>query len=218
MLASRMRARILARVRRANLTSEQTDDHELNALHKEAYDKGCEDLYKRQLSNNENFDRGILTLASGGLALTVTFVGNLKTVHSIPLLVFCWLAFFVAIVSTIVSYLVSQHAIAVQLGLLKKYHKDRDDSAQAARNHAAEMTEHLAKLSAGGFCIGVLFLLIFFGFNATTENLGKVTPASVTTTTAAPSPAVTVVVNPQGNLSAIPVQAPIPPQGLITQP
>ena len=144
-----------------------------NILHKQAYDKSCQELFKRQLSNNENLDKSILTLASGGLALTITFVGNLKSVHCIPLLVLCWAAFFVAIVSTIVSYLASQRGITKQLELLRRYHKERDDSAETERNRAAELNEHLACVSVFGFIAGVLLLLTFFGINATTENLGK---------------------------------------------
>jgi hypothetical protein len=194
-----------------------TEEQKLTALHDAAYDRSSQELYKRQLSNNENFDRGILTLASAGLALTITFVGNLKSVHYLPLLVLCWIAFFVAIVSTIVSYLVSQQAIITQLDLIRKYHKDRDDSAHDVRNRFAEMNEHLAKLSAGGFIAGVLLLLLFFGNNATTNNIGKAPPA-VATTPATQLPAVNVVVNPSANLPGIPRQAPTNPQGLIPQP
>ncbi len=153
----------------------------IDAAHRDAYDKAYQDLLKRQLSNNENFDKGILTLASGGLALTVAFLGNVHAVTGIALLIICWLSLFVSVLSTLGSYLASQQGIKIQKGLLQRYHVQRDDSALEERNRAAEVNEILAWVSAVGFAVGILFLLLFFGINSVAGNLGKKSVGEVTT-------------------------------------
>ncbi len=130
------------------------------------YAKTREDLLKRQLSNNENFDRSILTLSSAALALTVAFIRGMPEIHCVSLLVLSWIALVSSILTTILSYLASQRGIARQLELAERYYLKNDESALNAKNFPALLNEILAYLSATCFVAGIILLLAFFGINA----------------------------------------------------
>ena len=130
------------------------------------YAKTREDLLKRQLSNNENFDRSILTLSSAALALTVAFIRGISAINSISLLILSWVALVCAILSTILSYLASQRGIARQLELAERYYLKNDEDALNERNFPAILNEILGYLSAISFVAGIILLLVFFGINA----------------------------------------------------
>ncbi len=131
----------------------------------ELYQKTREDLLKRQLSNNENFDRSILTLASAALALSVTFLNGTGAHGCFALLVLSWIGFVLAIVITIISYLTSQHGISRQLELAERYYLKNDDSALTATNLAAAWTDRCAVSSAVSFVIAIILLLTYFAIN-----------------------------------------------------
>ena len=83
-----------------------------------------DDLFKRQLSNSENLDRAILMLSSAGLGLSLVFVKGLVPLTKADcmcLLYFSWFLFGSAILSTLVSFFVSQQGIKKQLEMNKQY-------------------------------------------------------------------------------------------------
>ncbi len=131
----------------------------------ELYQKTREDLLKRQLSNNENFDRSILTLSSAALALSVTFLRSSTMHNCFPILLFAWIGFLAAIVFTLISFLVSQQAISLQLENAEQYYLKNDDGAIEKKNPAAIWTDRLAYASAIAFAFAIIFLLIFFANN-----------------------------------------------------
>ena len=133
----------------------------------ELYAKTREDLLKRQLSNNENLDRSILTLSSAALGLSVPFIRGLPRIDCPTLIILSWLSFVVAIIATICSYHVSQHGIGKQLDIAERYYLKEDDSALDTKNHAAKWNENLAYVSTICFVLGIILLLVFFGVNAT---------------------------------------------------
>lgn len=145
-----------------------------NAIHdaieqdrKDLYKQTTDDLYKRQLSNNENFDRSILTLSSAGLALSVTFLQNLESVACFPILLMSWLGFVFAIISTLVSFQTSQWGIKTQLDLAERYYLKNDDRAleEAKNNLWAKATDALAIISAITFIFAIITLLVTFSQN-----------------------------------------------------
>jgi len=134
----------------------------------ELYQKTREDLLKRQLSNNENFDRSILTLSSAALALSVAFLRGANSHNCFPILVLAWVGFVATIIMTVVSYLASQTGIARQLDLAERYYLKNDDSALAAKNCAADWTDRCAYASATSFVLAIILLLIYFAMNLPT--------------------------------------------------
>lgn len=137
----------------------------------ELYAQTRDDLLKRQLSNNENFDRAILTLSSAGLATSVAFLRGMDAEHGMPCLMLSWVSFVCAIVATLLSFQTSQAGIKRQLTLAEEYYLNKNDDALTAPNKPAEWTDRLAGWSAISFILGITLLLCFFG-----SNLHAITP------------------------------------------
>lgn len=131
----------------------------------ELYQKTRDDLLKRQLSNNENFDRSILTLASAALALSVTFLNGARLHGCFALLVLSWIGFVMTIVLTIISYLTSQHGITRQLELAERYYLKNEEAALTAGNPAAAWTDRCGVASAVSFVVAIILLLTYFAVN-----------------------------------------------------
>ena len=85
---------------------------------KKLHDSLRDELLKRQLSNSENLDRAILMLSSAGLGLSLLFIKDpfpLSEAAWKLLLYSSWILFGSAILSTLVSFFVSQQGIKKQL-------------------------------------------------------------------------------------------------------
>lgn len=132
---------------------------------KDIYQRTRDDLLKRQLSNDENLDRSILTLASAALALSVAFLRYTPNPTSFGLLVVAWIGFVTAIIATIASYITSQLAIKRQLQLAERYYLENDAGAIDAPNYNAKITEWLTFAASGLFVFGIIMMLWFFTFN-----------------------------------------------------
>ncbi len=94
----------------------------MNEERKRLHDSLRDELFKRQLSNSENLDRAILMLSSAGLGLSLVFVKDLVPLAQADcmcILYFSWFLFGFAILSTIVSFFVSQQGIKKQLEMNK---------------------------------------------------------------------------------------------------
>lgn len=139
----------------------------------ELYQKTREELLKRQLSNNENFDRSILTLSSAALALSVTFMRGGSTHHYFYLLILAWVGFVSSIVVTICSCLFSQVGISRQLELAKEYYRENKEESLTAKNWCAELTDWSAYISASAFVTGIVLLLVYFSNNLPINTKGQ---------------------------------------------
>lgn len=124
-----------------------------------------DDLLKRMLSNNENFDRAILTLTSAALGVSVVFINGHRPVLCHGVLLCTWLFLVLAIISTVVSYLVSQCAIRRQLELAEEYYIKENSKVSDAPNRASTWHERLTYVSAITFIVGIVSLLVFFWLN-----------------------------------------------------
>jgi len=121
----------------------------------DSYRTFCEEVNKRMLSNNEAFDKAILSLSSAGLGLSLTFfkfVVPAKEAVDTDLLEKGWYLFLGAIISTMISFGVSQQAQKKEIEYAEKYYlKDLEDYGNK-NNPAANLTEALNVLS------GILFI------------------------------------------------------------
>lgn len=136
-----------------------------NSDRKDIHKAVRDDLLKRSLSNTENFDRSIITLASAALALSVSFVNGAKAAEGKWVLVASWILFVVSILSTLASFLTSQEGIKKQLEIADRYYNEHDDSALKEENKPAEWTDFLSYITAGSFFLAIVFLLSFFSLN-----------------------------------------------------
>jgi hypothetical protein len=131
-----------------------------------------DDLFKRQLSNSENLDRAILMLSSAGLGLSLVFVKGLVPLTKADcmcLLYFSWFLFGSAILSTLVSFFVSQQGIKKQLEMNKQYYLERKEEVVNQKNLWASATERLSYVSALTYIVATFFLVLFIALNLNTE-------------------------------------------------
>ncbi len=127
-----------------------------------------DDLFKRQLSNAEAFDKAILTYSSGALALSLGFLKDFVPLDhaSGPYLLFSsWAMFAAAIVATIISYQVSQVGISRQVRLAERYYLEQEEKALNEKNRAAICTDWLNRISGGLFSLGVVITTVFVAVN-----------------------------------------------------
>jgi hypothetical protein len=93
----------------------------------EIYDSFRDELYKRQLSNSEAYDRAILSLSSAGLAISLTFIKfivPLEEATYVCVLKASWVLFLLSIISTVASFLIGNKGISKQLEYAEQYYID----------------------------------------------------------------------------------------------
>lgn len=113
-------------------------------------------LYNIYQSNYEQFDKAILTLSSGGLGLSLTFIKNTSNQYAIlnyNMLEYSWYCFTASIISTIVSFLIGANAIKKAL----KGHENHDYKKSTKVN----WTEILNYFSVLSFLIAVILTICF---------------------------------------------------------
>ena len=113
----------------------------------------------------QQFDKAILTLAAGALALSITFITQIAPhpkSQSIYFLIVAWVLFSFSILSTLISFLISQAACRRQREILDQ---DISEKEHKIKNNAADWTNRLNYLSIAFFILGIVFLIIFSAIN-----------------------------------------------------
>lgn len=145
----------------------ETEDQQRERLHTSA--RG--ELLDRQFSNSEAYDKAILTLSSGFLALSLSFIKEILPAGSITwatLLYASWVLLALAIVSTVISFRVSNAAIERQLEQAQRYYGERDESA-FTKSKLSRAVDWLNNVSGGLFTLGVVLTVIFVISNFSEE-------------------------------------------------
>lgn len=131
-----------------------------------------EDIWKRQLSNCQERDRAVLTMATAMLAISLTFIDKVVTISNaiqLPVLYLAWSGFVITIILTLSSFHVSQGGLERQLELGRKYYLENDQDAyehqKKGGNRGKTWTERLNWLSSVVFVLAVMFLVAFIGIN-----------------------------------------------------
>ncbi len=140
---------------------------------KKIYAATRQDLLTRNLSNSEKYDNAILTLSTGILAISLAFIKDIVPLNKaslIILLITSWCLFGLTIVSTLVSFIVSQFAIKRQLEYAEKYYLDKKDEYLTKKNRLARYTEYANYTSGVFFMIGIITTIIFVSVNFLGEN------------------------------------------------
>ena len=133
------------------------------------YTETRKDLLTRQLSNSEKFDGAILTLSTAALGVSLTFVKDIapitQEIQDICLLKNSWWLFGFAILSTVVSFLVSQLGINTQLKYAEEYYLNQKEEYLNKVNNSAKITEILNYLAAFFFIAALIFTIMFVSGN-----------------------------------------------------
>ena len=120
-------------------------------------------LIEAEQKGAQQFDKAILTLAGGALAISLTFLKNIAP-HpkdwTITWLALAWIALILSLLSTLCSFLTSQSACRKQIDILE------NDFFPSKENHdenntSAIWTKRLNLFSIILFVLGIIFLSIF---------------------------------------------------------
>lgn len=126
------------------------------------------ELFKRQLSNSDNFDKAILTYSSAGLALSLGFLKDFIPVTRADaswLLFVSWALFVVSVVVTLFSFISSQLGISKQLALNERYYLRMDDTALSESNFFARCTDWLGYIAGTAFVVAIACSTFFVSIN-----------------------------------------------------
>ena len=126
------------------------------------------ELFKRQLSNSDNFDKAVLAYSSAGLALSLGFLKDfvpLAKANYKCLLFTSWALFVLAVIVTIISFLISQQGISKQLKLSERYYLERDETALTEGNAWATATEVMPFIAGLSFVAALVCTTLFVYFN-----------------------------------------------------
>lgn len=124
-------------------------------------------LTNATLEESKLFDTYILTLASGALGLSLTFINKITpNPKDLFMLIIAWSSFCISMCLTLFSFLVSQDACLKQIEINEE---DLEDSKKDTKNtHENKLTIWVRRLniiSIISFIIGVIFLISFTIYN-----------------------------------------------------
>lgn len=132
------------------------------------YERTRDDLLARQMKNSESYDRAILSLSSGALVLSLSFIKDVVQPghgHAYALLIVSWALFGASILLTLVSYLISQQGIGLQLEYAKKYYLDGDESYESKQNYYGYTTVIFGYFSGLFFIAAFICTILFVSVN-----------------------------------------------------
>lgn len=143
--------------------------------HTRVHERERDDLRKRQLSNAENLDKSVLTYSGTGLALSLGFLKDFIPIREAKLAwaLYCsWIAFTVAVVLVIASYVVSQMAIDVQLERAERYYESGEEHVRNECTKTEKVAQHLnGWIYATAFAVGLSLTILFVSVNLNGANM-----------------------------------------------
>lgn len=125
-------------------------------------------LVEAQQVSYQQFDKYILTLSTGFLSLSVTFLKDIFPQTEIickGILITSWILFSASILITLLSFLASQQAYTRQLNITEDYYIREKTEALQAKNGWATTTKILNICSAVIFVLAVLTTVYFVSIN-----------------------------------------------------
>lgn len=126
-------------------------------------------LFFAMLEQAKSFDRWILTLAGGTFGLSLIFINQIAPnpkSGTIGFLITGWALFVVSILSTLLSFLLSQETCYRQIRDIQKLlSSEIDRSKELPLNLYGRITKGLNYFSMTAFLIGVAFLITFAVLN-----------------------------------------------------
>jgi hypothetical protein len=132
----------------------------------------CFDDYRKELwgglkGSHEQFDKAVLTMSAGGLAISLMLVKDLFTIEEMVghwVLVASWFLFCGSIILTVVSFLTSQKSITIQIDNFEKFAAG-DSSYWNKPNPYSAVTSWLNRMSGGFFLTAVIATTLFATIN-----------------------------------------------------
>jgi hypothetical protein len=124
-------------------------------------------LIEAESQSAQSFDKAMLTLSAGALALSITFIKELAPEPKcLCCLYFAWAGFCISLLSTLASFLTSQSSMRKQRDIVDARQKGdiKDDGGHrgpSERNVWTTTTKGLNWFSIISFILGVVCLVVF---------------------------------------------------------
>lgn len=118
---------------------------------KKIYAETRADLLKRQLSNAENYDKAILSVATAALGFSLVFLKEIAPIYIAKkffLIEISWFFLVLSILATLLSFLSSQQAIKKQLVIAEEYYIKNNNDIINKKNWFSIVTDYLNLVSA----------------------------------------------------------------------
>ncbi|MGH8525794.1 MAG: hypothetical protein ACREXY_16795 [Gammaproteobacteria bacterium] len=147
-------------------------------------------LYRLHHQASQDFDKTLLTIATGALALSVAFVDKIASppIEGAGWIIAAWILFAGSILNVLASFQTSMEAIADYIDQLDAGDDLSKDTAPK------RWTRRLNSFAAGSLVAGTVALVVFAAINLDKESLdnaGKTQTVSTATPKASPSAAPT---------------------------
>ena len=131
------------------------------ALDPKTYFEERKTLIEMEVRSAESFDKAMITLSAGALGLSITFLHDIAPhPRLIWLLWIAWGGFILSLLSTLLSFLLSQWACRRQRDILDSRSRNEPQATEQP-NRPAQATGILNWASIICFIAGVVFMAIF---------------------------------------------------------
>ncbi|MDI6807798.1 MAG: hypothetical protein QME66_02300 [Candidatus Eisenbacteria bacterium] len=132
------------------------------------YEQTLDELISKQISNSETHDHSILSLSSAFLGLSVAFISDVVPIdvacHKY-LLFLSWLAFSLAIIVTIASFIYGQRAIKKLIDAARRFYIEENEDSYRVSMILSTRMDRLNLSSGGAFVLGILLTIAFVSAN-----------------------------------------------------
>ena len=140
------------------------DDARLREMHDDRRDE----LYRREFSNQQLFDKAILTLSNAGLVVSLAVVKDLiteNTVIHLRLLLISVGSFILVNLVTLISFLIAKKANTKELPINFDYYIRKNKQAKNTNNRWDQFLLPLSVTSLVLYIVAVVFMGIFIYTN-----------------------------------------------------
>ena len=129
----------------------------------EKYSDFWSEINKRQISNTESLDKALLSLSTAGLgfSLSIAKFVSLKDTADHLLLFIVWSLFGLTIISTVISFIISQKALDNVLEYAEKYYLDNEESYLNKEDNWIKSIRWISLFSTATFLLAIIFAIIF---------------------------------------------------------
>ncbi len=115
-------------------------------------------------TSTDQFDRSLLTLSSGALALSVAFIKDLvplKSAVGLWWLYASWASFIVCIIVTLFSFPISVKALKINLDYVRKYYIEEKEEYFDRRSRWSKAVSWCTILGGAFFLLGIICTMVF---------------------------------------------------------
>ncbi|MCK5678434.1 MAG: hypothetical protein KAH72_08175 [Flavobacteriaceae bacterium] len=129
----------------------------------EKYSDFWSEINKRQISNTESLDKALLSLSTAGLGFSLSIAKfiSLKDTADYLLLFIVWSLFGLTIISTVISFIISQKALDNVLEYAEKYYLNNDESYLNKEDIWIKSVRWISLFSITTFLLAIIFAIIF---------------------------------------------------------